>query len=74
MTKKISARLMRIAASDFGAEEVAGFMSAAGLDVSIPRDLTPEAGEGGKLTVSLWLGAIAASSPILFPITAREVA
>ncbi|MEJ0095292.1 MAG: metalloregulator ArsR/SmtB family transcription factor [Methylocella sp.] len=58
----------------FGAEEVAGFMSAAGLEVSIPRDLTPEAGDGGKLTVSLWLGRDRRAIADPLPITAREVA
>ncbi len=58
----------------FAAEEVAGYMTAAGLEVAARRDLAPEAREGGKLTVSLWLGRDRriVSDPV--PLTAREVA
>jgi ubiquinone/menaquinone biosynthesis C-methylase UbiE len=58
----------------FAGEEVAGFMAASGLEVIGKRDLVPEKGEGGKLTVSLWLGRDRRilSDPV--PLTAREVA
>ncbi len=58
----------------FGAEEVAGFMIAAGLEVAMRRDLAPEAGDGGKLTVSLWLGRDRRIIADPLPVTAREVA
>lgn len=58
----------------FAGEEVAGFMSASGLDVIARRDLVPEAGEGGKLTVSLWLGRDRRIVTDPVPLTAREVA
>lgn len=40
----------------FSAEEIAELMQDAGLDVIERRDLVPDKNEGGKLTVSLWLG------------------
>jgi ubiquinone/menaquinone biosynthesis C-methylase UbiE len=40
----------------FGAEEIAALMQESGLDVIERRDLVPNKTEGGKLTVSLWLG------------------
>jgi demethylmenaquinone methyltransferase/2-methoxy-6-polyprenyl-1,4-benzoquinol methylase/ArsR family transcriptional regulator len=40
----------------FAAEEIAGLMRDAGLDILERRDLVPDENEGGKLTVSLWLG------------------
>jgi demethylmenaquinone methyltransferase/2-methoxy-6-polyprenyl-1,4-benzoquinol methylase/ArsR family transcriptional regulator len=40
----------------FASEEIAGFMREAGLEILLERDLIPDATEGGKLTVSLWLG------------------
>ncbi|VFU08641.1 Transcriptional regulator, ArsR family (fragment) [Methylocella tundrae] len=58
----------------FTAEEVAGYMTAAGLEVSMRRDLAPEPGEGGKLTVSLWLGRDRRVIADPLPLTAREVA
>jgi demethylmenaquinone methyltransferase/2-methoxy-6-polyprenyl-1,4-benzoquinol methylase/ArsR family transcriptional regulator len=39
----------------FAAQEITGLMQEAGLDVLAQRDLVPDAKEGGKLTVSLWL-------------------
>ncbi|ACB94763.1 metalloregulator ArsR/SmtB family transcription factor [Beijerinckia indica] len=40
----------------FTGEEMAGFMEQAGLECVARRDLAPTPDEGGKLTVSLWLG------------------
>jgi ubiquinone/menaquinone biosynthesis C-methylase UbiE/DNA-binding transcriptional ArsR family regulator len=40
----------------FAPDTVAQWMSAAGLDVALQRDLTPEPGSEGKIAVSLWLG------------------
>ncbi len=40
----------------FAAEEIAALMEEVGLDVIERRDLVPNKNEGGKLTVSLWLG------------------
>ncbi len=40
----------------FAAEEIAGWMSEAGLDFVETRRVAPGAGEPGKLTVVLWLG------------------
>ncbi|MGO9134135.1 MAG: metalloregulator ArsR/SmtB family transcription factor [Methylovirgula sp.] len=40
----------------FSSEEIATLMEEAGLDVIERRDLVPNKHEGGKLTVSLWLG------------------
>ncbi len=40
----------------FAAEEIAALMEDSGLDVVERRDLVPNRNEGGKLTVSLWLG------------------
>ena len=39
----------------FAAETVAQWMSAAGLDVTLHRSLSPEPGSDGKIAVSLWL-------------------
>jgi ubiquinone/menaquinone biosynthesis C-methylase UbiE/DNA-binding transcriptional ArsR family regulator len=58
----------------FGAEEIAGFIMAAGLDVALRRDLAPKTGESGKLTVSLWLGRDRRVIADPIPVTAREVA
>jgi demethylmenaquinone methyltransferase/2-methoxy-6-polyprenyl-1,4-benzoquinol methylase/ArsR family transcriptional regulator len=58
----------------FGAEEVAGFFAAAGLEFVARRDLVPDAAEGGKLTVSLWLGRDRRMIADPLPLTAREVA
>lgn len=40
----------------FAAEEIEALMQEAGLDVIERRDLVPNKHDGGKLTVSLWLG------------------
>jgi demethylmenaquinone methyltransferase/2-methoxy-6-polyprenyl-1,4-benzoquinol methylase/ArsR family transcriptional regulator len=40
----------------FAHEEITGMMSESGLDILVERDLVPEAREGQKLKVSLWLG------------------
>ncbi len=40
----------------FAAEEIAALMKDSGLEVVERRDLVPDKNEGGKLTVSLWLG------------------
>ncbi|WP_395666055.1 ArsR/SmtB family transcription factor [Methylocella sp.] len=58
----------------FSGEEVAGFLEAAGLAAGPPLDLAPEAGEGGKLTVSIWLGRDPRIVSDSFPLAAREVA
>ncbi|WP_026605765.1 ArsR/SmtB family transcription factor [Methylocapsa acidiphila] len=58
----------------FSGEEVAGFMTASGLDFVMRRDLAPEAREGGKLTVSLWLGRDRRMLADPVPLTTREVA
>ena len=58
----------------FAAEEVAGFMAAAGLDLIAAARSCAGAGEGGKLTVSLWLGRDRRMIADPLPLTAREVA
>jgi demethylmenaquinone methyltransferase/2-methoxy-6-polyprenyl-1,4-benzoquinol methylase/ArsR family transcriptional regulator len=58
----------------FAAEEVASYMAASDLDLVARRDLVPDAGEGGKLTVSLWLGRDRRTVTDTVPLTAREVA
>lgn len=40
----------------FSREQIAGFMSEAGLEVVSHADLPPPGADAGKLTVSLWLG------------------
>jgi ubiquinone/menaquinone biosynthesis C-methylase UbiE len=40
----------------FASEAVTQWMSAAGLDVTLHRSLSPEPGSDGKIAVSLWLG------------------
>lgn len=39
----------------FARDEIAGVLADVGLDVTLTRDLAPEPGDGGTLTVSLWL-------------------
>jgi demethylmenaquinone methyltransferase/2-methoxy-6-polyprenyl-1,4-benzoquinol methylase/ArsR family transcriptional regulator len=58
----------------FDADEVAALLEASGLDVIERRDLVPDKNEGGKLTVSLWLGRDrrVVSDPL--PITLGEFA
>ena len=58
----------------FSTEEVAGFLVAAGLDVELRRELAPQAGESGKLTVTIWLGRDRRINADAIPLTAREVA
>ncbi len=58
----------------FSQEEIAGFMADAGLDVTLARDLAPDARDGGKLTVSLWMARdrrFVADAP---PLHLREIA
>lgn len=58
----------------FASGEIAGFMSAAGLDLIAKDDLAPEPGEKGKLTVSIWLGRDRRLAADPLPLSAREVA
>jgi ubiquinone/menaquinone biosynthesis C-methylase UbiE len=58
----------------FAAEEVAGFLSAAGLDLIAADNLVPNSSEEGKLTVSLWLGRDRRMIADPLPLTARVVA
>jgi demethylmenaquinone methyltransferase/2-methoxy-6-polyprenyl-1,4-benzoquinol methylase/ArsR family transcriptional regulator len=58
----------------FAGEEIAGFMETAGLEVLGRRDLVPELSEGGKLTVSLWLGRDRRIIADPLPLTAQVVA
>lgn len=58
----------------FASSEVAGFMDAAGLELIAKDDLAPDAGEAGKLTVSLWLGRDRRIIADPLPLSAREVA
>ena len=54
----------------FAAEAVTQWMSAAGLDVTMHRSLSPEPGSDGKVAVSLWL----ARDPRIQIASVREVA
>ncbi|MGB8279305.1 MAG: metalloregulator ArsR/SmtB family transcription factor [Methylovirgula sp.] len=58
----------------FAAEEIAALMKEAGLDVIERRDLVPNKHEGGKLTVSLWLGRDRRVISDLPPLTLGEFA
>lgn len=58
----------------FAGEEIEGFMTAAGLDCIARHDLVPDKAEGGKLSVSLWLGRDRRIISDPLPLTAREVA
>jgi len=58
----------------FAGDEVAGYLASAGLDVVLRRDLAPQPGECGTLTVSLWLGRDRRMVVDPVPLTAREVA
>jgi demethylmenaquinone methyltransferase/2-methoxy-6-polyprenyl-1,4-benzoquinol methylase/ArsR family transcriptional regulator len=58
----------------FAADEVAGFLSAAGLDFIAAENLEPNSSEEGKLTVSLWLGRDRRIIADPVPLTARVVA
>jgi hypothetical protein len=54
----------------FASETVAQWMSAAGLDMTMHRSLTPEQDSDGKVAVSLWL----ARDPRVQLANVREVA
>jgi len=58
----------------FEAQEIAGFMSAAGLDLIRKDNLEPDAAEANMLTVSLWVGRDRRMIADPLPLTAREVA
>lgn len=58
----------------FGGEEVAGYFAAAGLEYIARRDLASNASEGGKLSVSIWLGRDRRIIADPVPLAAREVA
>jgi len=58
----------------FGTEEIAGFLTEAGLETVPAQELVPESGEGGKLTVSLWLGRDRGIISDSIPFTHREIA
>ncbi len=58
----------------FGAEEIASLLQEAGLDVVGRRDLVPNKKDGGKLTVSLWLGRDRRIISDPLPLTSREFA
>ncbi len=57
----------------FSAEEIAGLMTEAGLDMVTRRDLVPDK-TAGKLTVSLWLGRDRRILSDPLPLTSREFA
>jgi len=58
----------------FSDDEVAGLMQDAGLEFIERRDLVPNRKEGGKLTVSLWLGRDRRIISDPLPLTSREFA
>jgi SAM-dependent methyltransferase len=58
----------------FGHDEIATYLDEASLDLAIHRDLPPLPGEGGKLTVSLWLARDRRVEADPVPVTQREVA
>jgi SAM-dependent methyltransferase/DNA-binding transcriptional ArsR family regulator len=58
----------------FGRDEIATYLTDASLDLTDHRDLPPLPGEGGKLTVSLWLGRDRRVQADTLPLTHREVA
>jgi demethylmenaquinone methyltransferase/2-methoxy-6-polyprenyl-1,4-benzoquinol methylase/ArsR family transcriptional regulator len=58
----------------FGHEEIAAYLDDAALDLTARRDLPPLPGEGGKLTVSLWLARDRRIEADPLPLTNREVA
>jgi SAM-dependent methyltransferase len=58
----------------FGPDEIASYLDEASLDVADHRDLPPLPGEGGKLTVSLWLARDRRVQADTLPLTHREVA
>src|SRR5947209_3042541 len=58
----------------FGRDEIASYLDEASLDLADHRDLPPLPGEGGKLTVSLWLARDRRIQADPVPLTQREVA
>jgi len=58
----------------FGHDEIAAYLDEASLDLVDHRDLPPLVGEGGKLTVSLWLARDRRIQADTVPLTHREVA
>jgi len=58
----------------FGRDEIASYLDDAGLDIAEHRDLPPLPGEGGKLTVSLWLARDRRILADPVALTQREVA
>jgi ubiquinone/menaquinone biosynthesis C-methylase UbiE len=58
----------------FGPDEIASYLNDASLDLTDHRDLPPLPGEGGTLTVSLWLARDRRIQADALPLTHREVA
>ncbi|WP_297296104.1 metalloregulator ArsR/SmtB family transcription factor [uncultured Methylovirgula sp.] len=58
----------------FSGEEIADLLQEAGLEVIGRRDLVPSKKDGGKLTVSLWLGRDRRTIADPVPLTNREFA
>jgi demethylmenaquinone methyltransferase/2-methoxy-6-polyprenyl-1,4-benzoquinol methylase/ArsR family transcriptional regulator len=58
----------------FAGDEIASLMQDAGLEFIERRDLVPNKKEGGKLTVSLWLGRDRRIISDPLPLTSREFA
>jgi demethylmenaquinone methyltransferase/2-methoxy-6-polyprenyl-1,4-benzoquinol methylase/ArsR family transcriptional regulator len=58
----------------FGYDEIASYLDDASLALTDHRDLPPLAGEGGKLTVSLWLARDRRIEADTLPLIHREVA
>ena len=56
----------------FAADEIAGFMADAGLDVTLTRDLAPDG--AGSLTVSLWMARDRRIQGDLVPLALKEIA
>ena len=56
----------------FGRDEIAGFMTDAGLDVVLTRDLAPEG--AGSLTVSLWMGQDRRLQSDVLPLSLKDIA
>ncbi|MEA2840220.1 MAG: methylenetetrahydrofolate reductase [Methylobacteriaceae bacterium] len=58
----------------FGHDEIESYLDEASLDLADHRDLPPLVGEGGKLTVSLWLARDRRTQADTLPLSHREVA
>jgi SAM-dependent methyltransferase/DNA-binding transcriptional ArsR family regulator len=58
----------------FGHDEIASYLDDAALDLTDHRDLPPLTGEGGKLTVSMWVARDRRIQADPVPLTHREVA